>query len=228
MSASGILNPNACMRSPHCQKARAIMRARTAHGRAHLNTQIARTQSEAPAQLPSRSRRLHNVTAETLRFAVVTSVADDDSIEFCYATLGFYTRRMAVPARDIFVFDATKLRAVPFASCFSAFNVTVLAKSLHDAYANVMQTSDTAKRGWYGILQTSLFKQGYHFTFFVDIDEWLVSQPHYGSRLAAMDDHRCPLWCTDASAAALPSAVGLHARPKHARVSSPSSGAEGI
>eukprot|EP00966_Prymnesium_polylepis_P259643 5997317-Prymnesium_polylepis.1 len=125
------------------------------------------------ARAPDRARRLENLTMDNLRVALATSLASDDPLEFCYATLGFYTARAAIRAKDIFVLDMTSGHS-RFRGCYAAFGVTQISDQDYPTgqsdYASRMQTSDTLKRRWYSTMQGRMLRLwGYHFTIFVDV-----------------------------------------------------------
>ncbi|KAL1504613.1 hypothetical protein AB1Y20_008397 [Prymnesium parvum] len=127
--------------------------------------------------------RLHNLTLETLRVALSTSLADDDPVEFCYWTMGYYTRRSLLRPSDIFILDLSSGHR-KFFPCYTTFGLpNIFNQALPSGqqdYASRMPASDTLKRTWYTKMQHRLLGTlGYHFTIFVDIDEWLVPRSPY-------------------------------------------------
>ena len=144
---------------PHSQARTQQAPHRTPQTQIHRSPK--RTSTVPSRKPPFKARRLHNLTLQSLRIAMVTSLADDDPLELCYATLGFYTRRMLLPPRDVFVLDASRDLGDMFNPCYAAYNVSVLRKALtsDSDYAVKMDSSDARKRRWYGELQSDLFKQ---------------------------------------------------------------------
>ena len=156
---------------------RAQPRAQLVSSRAEPGRRVARA--------PSRARRLHNLTLDTLRVALATSLASDDPLEFCYSTLGYYTRRAAVPPGDIFILDLSAGHR-KFSQCYAALGIERVFQQDYPAgqsdYASRMPTSDAIKRRWYSKMQGHMLRDmGYHFTIFVDV------------RLLAPSTHTCRL-----------------------------------
>lgn len=122
--------------------------------------------------MPSR-HTTRNLSLETLRFAVATSLASDDAIEFCYWTLGYYIRRAGVLSRDIFICDLSSGHQ-KFSQCYSIFGISNIFHAEFPRgqadYASEMGASDNLKIIWYTKLQQRMFYSlGYHFSIFVDV-----------------------------------------------------------